>query len=133
MLPIEFWNQERTEVTMKDLAGLTPETPLLCFWTWTTTVLLEADGNKKCFKTKTGRSIGFGMRTFVQSGQVQDLELIVIGDVTYIQLNHTPAVAVIAIRWEEGIAYREPFGLETVAYSDWEEIEGRCWKRIVMG
>lgn len=133
MLPDEFWNQERTEVTLEDLAGLKPTTPLLCFWTWTAKIRLEVNGKKKFFTTATGRSVGIGLRVFVPPGQVQDLELIVIGDFTYIQLNHKPAVAVIAIRWDEGIAYREPFGLETVAYSDWQEIEGRCWKRIIMG
>jgi hypothetical protein len=128
-LPKEFWDFERTEVKLEDLPASVPDTPLLCFWTNTATIDLEVVEKKKCFKTSTGKLVGLGMRVFVPCGEVKKLELIVLGE----QLNATPAVAVIAIRWENGIAYREPFGLETVGYCNWNDIENRCWKRIIMG
>jgi hypothetical protein len=79
----------------------------------------------------TGKAVPIGFRLYVAPGQVKRLELIVLGDQS--QLAGKPAVAVIAIRWVSSIAYREPFGLETIAYHDWEEIKGRHWKIITMG
>ncbi|KAK4158895.1 HET-domain-containing protein [Cladorrhinum sp. PSN259] len=132
-LPREFWDFERTEVKLEDLPSLTAETPLLCFWTSSATIELRANGRKNCFKTKTGNTVSLGLRIFVPPGEVKSLELIVLGDQSYIQIEGTPAVAVIAIRWENSIAYREPYGLETISYRNWKEIEGVCWKRIIMG
>jgi hypothetical protein len=133
VLPKEFWDFEHTEVVLEDLPALDHRTPLLCFWTSTATIDLRAIGGKNCFKTRTGKTVSLGLRIFVPPGEAKRLELIVLGDQSYIQLDATATVAVIAIRWEGGIAYREPFGLETIAYSDWSEIERRCWKRIIMG
>jgi hypothetical protein len=132
-LPKEFWDFERTEVKLEDLPSSTPKTPLLCFWTSSAAVELRANGKNVFFKTKTGNTVSLGLRIFVPPGEVKSLELIVLGDLSYMQINGTPAVAVIAIRWENNIAYREPYGLVTIRYRDWKETEGICWKRIVMG
>ena len=118
---------------LEDLSSLVPETPLLCFWTSAATIELQASGRENCFMTRTEKTVSLGLRVFVPPGEVKKLELIVLGDQSYIQVDGKPAVAVVAIRWECGIAYRELFGLETIAYRNWEETEGRCWKRIVMG
>ena len=109
---------------LEDLSSLVPETPLLCFWTSAATIELQASGRENCFMTRTEKTVSLGLRVFVPPGEVKKLELIVLGDQSYIQVDGKPAVAVVAIRWECGIAYREPFGLETVAYRNWEEIEG---------
>lgn len=132
-LPKEFWDFERTEVKLEDLPSSTTETPLLCFWTSSATIELRANGRNNCFKTETGNTVSLGLRISVPPGEVKSLKLIVLGDQSYIQMDDTPAVAVIAIRWENSIAYREPYGLETISYSDWKEIEGVYWKRIIMG
>lgn len=60
-LPMEFCDQEYAEVTLEDLAGSKPIAPLLCFWTWTAMIRLEANGNKKFSKTKVGRLVEFCM------------------------------------------------------------------------
>jgi hypothetical protein len=133
VLPSEFWEPQRTEVKLEDLSSLLPEPSLLCFWTSAATIEVHAVGRKLCFKTRMGKTVGLGLRLFVPPGEVKQLELIVLGDQSYCQLDGLPAVAVIAIRWERGIAYREPFGIETIEYRNWEEIEARCWKRIIMG
>lgn len=130
MLPTEFCDQECAKVTLEDLANLEPIAPFLCFWACTATIRLQASGNKTFFKTNTRQIVGFCMRTRVSPGQVQDLELIVIGEYKLIQSDHRPAEVVVATRWEEDIAYHESFGLGTVAYSDWEKIE---WKMILVG
>jgi hypothetical protein len=133
-LPIHFWQGKQTVVKLEDVAGLVSETPLLCFWTWTATVKVEAKSNStQCFKTSTGQLVSVGFRVYVPPGKTKELDLIVIGDLSYSQMNRTPAVAVIAIRWESGIAYREPYGRVTIDYRDWKDIEGICWRRIIIG
>ena len=135
VLPKEFWDSQHTEVRLEHLSSLVSQTPLLCFWTSTATIEVERRENKNCFKTRTGRTVQLGFRLYVPLGEVKNLELVVIGDQSYTEMDGTPAVqvAVIAIRWEDGIAYREPFGLESIAYENWKDIEGRRWKMIVMG
>jgi hypothetical protein len=128
----EFWF-DRTEAKLEDLPSLIPEIPLLCFWTSSATIELQYNGTENWSKTKSGETVGLSLRIFVPPGEVKILELIVLGDQSYIQSHGTPAAAVIAIRWENGIAYREPFGLVTISYDDWKEVEGVCWKRIIMG
>jgi hypothetical protein len=131
VLPKDFWDSGRTEVRPEDLPALDPKTPLLCFWTSTATIEVQNIRGKNHFITMTGKAVPIGFRLYVAPGQVKCLELILLGDQS--QLAGTPAVTVIAIRWVSGSAYREPFELETIAYHDWEEIEGRRWKMIIMG
>lgn len=118
ILPKEFWGSERTELKLEDLSSLVLKSPLLCFWISTVIIELQAIERKNCFKTRIGKTVNLGFRVFVPSGEVKKLELVMLGDQSYIRFDGTPAVAVVAIRWECGIAYREPLGLETVAYRD---------------
>lgn len=133
VLPTKFWDNKQTEVGIRDLPSSLPESPLLCFWTSTATIRIQARGRKSCFTTKTGKLVSLGFQIFIPPGEARKLDLIVLGDQSYIQINGTPAVAVIAVRWESEIAYREPYGLETIAYNDWKEIGSLSWRRIIMG
>jgi len=118
VLSNDFWDSKRTEVNLEDLSSLVPKTPLLCFWTSTATIELQTLGMKKNFKTRIVGTVCLRFLISIPPGEVKTLELIVLGDQPYLQHDGTPAVAVVAIRWERGIAYREPFGLETIAYHD---------------
>lgn len=98
VLPKEFWDSKCTEVKLENLSSLVPETPLLCFWTSTATIELQAIERKNCFKTRTGKTVSLEFRVFVPFKEVKKLELIVLDDQFYIQVDGTPAVAVVAIR-----------------------------------
>ncbi|KAF2667424.1 hypothetical protein BT63DRAFT_415000 [Microthyrium microscopicum] len=102
---------EHTEVKIEDVSSLAFHIPLLCCWARSVTLELQIIGKQIGFKTRTGRFVSLGLRTFVDPGETEKLELIVLGDLSYLQPSAAPIIAVIVIRWECGIAYREPFGL----------------------